>query len=78
MKYTMVNPQTGGKKIVKKGFSWKTFFFGGLYCLARGDWKWFFMHFLTFGLVGFYLIFKYNDIIIAELEEKGFKFQEAS
>lgn len=78
MKITMTNAQTGAKVRVKKGFSWTTFFFGGFVPLARGDWKWFFICFLTFGLAAFYLMFKYNEIYIESLEERGFRIEGAN
>lgn len=72
-------------KVVKKGFSWTSFFFGLFVPLLRGDLKWGIIIFVlqllagafTFGLgvfvVSFIFACFYNKIYIKGLLEKGYK-----
>lgn len=86
MKITLKN-DAGVVKRRKVGFSWTTFFFGFLPALFRGDLKWaaimfiseavvggitFFMLGLGATIVGIIFSFKYNQIHIKELLEKGY------
>lgn len=74
----MKNPQTG---IIKKGFygfSWTTFFFGGLPALFRGDIKTGILVLiaclLTGGVAGFIWAFFYNKYYTLKLVENGYQF----
>ncbi|HEY0524287.1 MAG TPA: hypothetical protein VGD08_12915 [Stellaceae bacterium] len=74
------NPQTG---IVKKGlygFSWTTFFFGGLPAMFRGDWLMglilVVLQFLTWGISGLIAAFVYNKHYTTKLIERGYRFAD--
>lgn len=76
----LVNHQTG---IVKKGFfgfSWTTFFFGGLPALFRGDFVmglvFIVLQFLTWGISGLVLAFFYNKQYTLKLIESGYTFAD--
>lgn len=83
MKVILEHP-SGMRKIVKKGFSWTTFFFGLFVPLIRGDLKWATIMFLLLALdvvftdgaysivVGLIFSFIYNKIYIKSLLEKGY------
>ena len=59
------------------GFSWTTFFFGGIPAAIRGDWLWaigiFVGSFLTWGIVAVIAAFIYNRIYVKSLFDKGYK-----
>lgn len=77
--------ESGVSKTVKVGFSWTFFFFGLFVPLIRGDLKWFLIMlalqslagFFTFGVGAFVVslifAFKYNELYIKELLEKGYR-----
>jgi hypothetical protein len=75
------NPQTG---IVKKGFygfSWTTFFWGGLPALFRGDilvgLGVVVLSILTWGVAGFLWAFFYNKHYTLKLIEQGYQFADS-
>jgi hypothetical protein len=74
------NPQTG---IVKKGyygFSWTTFFFGGLPALCRADFLVGVLiligSVLTFGIANIIAAFLYNKQYTTKLVEQGYQFAD--
>ncbi|KIL45573.1 hypothetical protein KP77_28650 [Jeotgalibacillus alimentarius] len=83
MKVKLVN-NGGVVKVVKVGFSWTTFFFGFFPALFRGDLKWALIMFILEAVLGSFTLgigawitgvifsFKYNNIYIKELIEKGY------
>jgi len=68
--------KNGLRKQVKIGFSWTTFFFGPWVPLLRGMWLQLFIFWITFGLAGFYYIFKINAIYGRKLIEDGWEISE--
>lgn len=67
--------KNGLTKTTKQGFSWTTLFFGGLVPLFRGDVKWCIIWLLgnipSFGILGWFMAFKYNKIYVENLIENG-------
>ena len=78
MKRQMMNHRTGARVEVKEGFSWTTLFFGVFVPLARRDWGWAIIMFITalitFGLSWLVMPFIYNKIYIKGLLKDGFEF----
>lgn len=79
MKQTMIHEQSGQKKVVKIGFSWTMFFFGGFVPLFRGDLKWFIISWVlaifTASISWWVMPFIYNKKYISDLQTKGWKFE---
>jgi hypothetical protein len=73
---------TNGNEVKKVplGFSWTTFFWGGLPALFRQDWLWGFalivVGVLTSGVAGMIAAFFYNKAYAKALFEKGYKVAE--
>lgn len=84
MKVVLRHYQSGHEIVAKKGFSWTTLFFGAFVPLFRGDLKWFFVMFITNGLVALltyfvgvivpWIVFAciYNGRYIRDLGKKGY------
>jgi len=76
MNVTLKHPATGLVVSKPSGFSWTTFFFGGLPALFRGDVKHFLIQFFlilpTFGLSGIFYAFKYNKFWAQDMLLKGY------
>ena len=76
MNVRLKNKYNGDIRMVKKGFSWTTLFWGILVPLSRGDLKWFtymtVLAFLTSGLSLLVFAFIYNSLYIYELEQNGY------
>ena len=76
------NPNTGLIKEAPVGFSWTTFFFGGIVALIRGDIKWglvqMLIQFFTFGFSSMVWGFFYNKLFINELISQGYKIKSVS
>lgn len=60
-------------KKVKQGFSWTVFFFGFMALGIRGQWGPAAITFLTFGLAGFYYMFKANEILLDKYLDEGWE-----
>ena len=64
-------------KKVSVGFSWKSFLFGCLYPIARGDFKGLFLQFIlaciTFGFSLLVIPFTYNKAYVKRLVEDGWE-----
>jgi hypothetical protein len=84
-KHVNLKNESGLTKEVKVGFSWTTFFFGIFVPLIRGDIKWaaimlgvaLLAGVFTAGIGSFVVMvvfaFKYNELYIKDLIEKGYK-----
>jgi len=68
--------KNGIRKQVKVGFSWTCFLFGIWVPLLRGMWPQVFIFIATFGLAGFYYIFKINAIYGRKLIAEGWEVGE--
>lgn len=77
-KIPMKNPQTGVMKTGLYGFSWTTFFFGGLPAVFRGDIIIgvcvMLASICTFGVAGLVWAFIYNKRYTVKLVEQGYVF----
>lgn len=71
----MQHPHSGIIRKAPVGFSWTTLFFYPLPALVRGDIKWFIIQFLLWMFVLPILIFafRYNNIYLKALLERGYK-----
>jgi len=76
MHVTLKHPATGLVVSKPSGFSWTTFFFGGLPALFRSDFKHFIIQFLlvipTLGLSALFYAFKYNKFWAQDMLLKGY------
>jgi hypothetical protein len=67
---------TGVAKELKVGFSWTTFFFGGIVAMFRGQWgevaKWVFLNPITFGIWGLVQCWTTNKKTVVMHMEKGY------
>jgi len=76
------HPQSGRLKTAPVGFSWTTFFFGGIPALLRGHWVaavvMFLACFVTWGLASVVFAFFYNKWFVNHLVSEGFKVTGAS
>lgn len=67
---------TGVVKQAKVGFSWTTFFFGGIVAMFRGQWgevlKWIFLNPITLGIWGLVQCWTTNKKTVVSLIEKGY------
>lgn len=78
MAHTTISVSNGVEvKKVPLGFSWTTFFFGGIPALIRGDWIPGIIIMLasmfTWGIAGVIAAFIYNKMYAKSLFEKGYK-----
>ena len=78
MAHTTISVTNGVEvKQVPIGFSWTTFFFGGIPALIRGDWITgliiCLLNFVTWGIAGIVAAFMYNKMYAKSLFEKGYK-----
>lgn len=80
VKMTVEHPETGIRKTAYVGFELGILFFGPLYPLFRGDFKWFFImcavDLFTLGLGFLIFPFIYNKIYLKELLKKGYRVSE--
>lgn len=80
MAYTSIT-LTNGLEIKKApiGFSWTTFFFGGIPALIRKDWFWglgmLVGNMITYGIVGLVCAFFYNKEYVKTLLKQGYTVQ---
>jgi hypothetical protein len=77
MAYAKITMSNGSEiKTAPVGFSWTTFFWGGIPALFRQDWVWgvaiLVAGALTSGLAGCIVAFFYNKMYIKGLYEKGY------
>ncbi len=74
----MQHPETGIAKIGLYGFSWTTFFWGGIPALFRGDIVTglvvIILNMITFWIAGIIWAFFYNKYYTLKLVEKGYAF----
>jgi hypothetical protein len=77
MAFTVITVSNGVEiKRAPLGFSWTTFFFGGIPALIRQDWVAGVLiivaNLLTWGIAGIVMSFLYNKIYAKSLFEKGY------
>ena len=78
MAHTTISVSNGVEvKKVPLGFSWTTFFFGGIPALIRGDWipglVIVILCMFTWGIAGIIAAFIYNKIYAKSMFEKGYR-----
>jgi hypothetical protein len=83
-KYKMINPETGDKKVFKKGLSFTALFFSGFVAMSRdqqettamfaakcGAWT-----LITMGFANIVFLFRFNKMFKKHLEKNGFVLEE--
>jgi hypothetical protein len=83
-KYKMINPETGEKKVFKKGLSFTALFFSGFVAMSRDQqditakfaatcatWTVF-----TMGFANLVFLFKFNEMFKKHLEKNGYTLEE--
>ena len=85
-KYKMIHPETGDKKVFKKGLSFTAFFFSGFVAMSRDPKDEYKTSkfaggvaattIMTMGFANIFFLFKFNDMFKKHLEKNGFVLEE--
>ena len=65
--------KNGQVKKLKTGFSWTVFFFGWIALAIRKQYIPSVITFVSFGLAGFYFMFKANQLLLEQMQEEGWE-----